>query len=272
MNIKYTGIADANIEGRYNDILYFIEKIISLESEFSLKTSVDHVVYNDTEEFDSIKLVPYEKGAVFEISNVEDETDYSNNTIANLVVSDTDINFVIVKADWDHNRNPLVEQQAIDNVKLVDELKKPLGKLLEIDYLESKEKTKDWLINFAHQRKEKIQKKAYADVFGKTFSNLKEAVHLFSVDGSLKSLEDNQVKLKQESDNKELLKKQIDSIPEDKMEILYQYSSGAIDRETAIARINALNDAEDNKVTVSEEDIKKMLDYVIQGDINNKKE
>lgn len=266
MDIKYIGIPNANIEGRYNDIKYFIEKILSFENTFLSTLHIDRIVYGSTDEFDSIKVVPYEKGVVFEINNVADETEYSNNTEAKLIVSDDKVYFVITKADWNHNRNPEVEQQASVNAEMTNDLINSLGLKLDTDRIEPFEKSKDWLINFSQRRQEKIQKKAYSDIMTKTFSKLKETLNLFETDENLNKMETEQENLKQVSDQKELYKKQLDSISPEKMEVLYQFSKGSIDRITAIKQINAINDAKDEP-SVSEEEMKSLLEYVIQGNI-----
>ena len=269
MDIKYIGIPSANIEGRYNEIKYFIEKILSFESTFLSTLHIDRIVYGSTDEFDSIKVVPYERGVVFEINNVADETEYSNNTEAKLIVSDDKVYFVITKADWNHNRSPEVEQQAAANTEMANSLINSLGLKLDTDRIEPFEKSKDWLINFSQRRQEKIQKKAYSDIMSKIFSKLKEALNLFETDESLNMMETEQENLKQVSDQKELFKKQLDSISDEKMEVLYKYSNGDIDKMSAIKLINQINDRTEQP-KVSEEDLKNLLDYVIQGNILDK--
>ena len=269
MDIKYIGINDANIEGRYNDLEYFITKIVSLENEFLSTMHIDHVVYDNTDEFDSIKVIPYQKGVVFEINNTADENEFSNHTEAMMIVSEDKLCFVITKADWNHNRNSEVEQQSIVNTDMANDLIDTLGTKLETDRVEQFEESKEWLLKFAQRRQEKIQRRNYKDIMSKTFNRLKNSINLFQTDDSLKSLHVNQEQQKQTSDQKEQLKKQIESIPDDQMEVLYQYSIGALDKMAAIKQINAINDKKDEP-KVSEEQVKDMLEYVLQGNIFNK--
>ncbi len=268
MDIKYIGIPNANIEGRYNDIKYFIEKILLYKDSLLTTLHIDRIVYGSTEEFDSIKVLPYEKGVVFEIDNLKDETKYSNNTEAKLIVSDNKIYFIITKADWNNNRNAEVEQQANENELKAKELINELGKELKSDRIEPFEKSNEWLVRFSQKRQEKVQKKAYSDIMNKIFIILEKAKNLFETDENLKKMETEQEIIKQTSDQKELYKKELDAISAEKLEVLYQYSKGDIDKKTAIKNINEINDKE-NKPKVTEEDVKSMLEYVIQGNLKD---
>ena len=262
MDIKYIGIPNANIEGRYNDIKYFIEKIVSLEDKFSTNLHIKKVFYNDTEEFDNISIIPYEKGLVFEINNTEDQTKYSNNTEAKLIVSDDKVYFIITKADWNNNRNAEVENKALENTKQAKELITTLGKTLQTNRLESYEKSKEWLIKFAAQRQEKIQKEKYTSITSVMFNKLKEALKLFESDKTLKELNISQEKEKQSSDRKEQYKKQLDAIPEEEMEVIYQYSIGKIDQITAIRNIKAIKEQK-QQPKVTDEQVKDMIYYAM---------
>ena len=132
MNIEYIGVPEANIEGRYNDMYYFMEKIVGLENHFLKNLKATHIMYNGTEEYDDITVIPYENGIVYKIDNLDSDYD-NNNTTASLITTDNHIYFIITKADWDHNRVAEVQRTVVKNNEKEQEIIKSLGNPLDID-------------------------------------------------------------------------------------------------------------------------------------------
>ena len=73
-------------------------------------------------------------------------------------------------------------------------------------------------------------------------NTLKEAVILFKTNQNLQNMKLNQENLKNKSDQMELFEKQLDQIPEEQLNIMYQFSTGQIDQNTAIAMIDKENE------------------------------
>lgn len=236
MNIEYIGSPDANIEGRYNDMYYFIDKIVSLENRFIKELHIGNIKYGNTEEYDDITVVPYEKGIIFKIDNLDSDPD-NNNTTASLVVLENEIYFILTKADWNHNRNTDLQKGITKNIEKENEFIEKMGLALETDKICEYEKGTG-LVKLGQTMRENRQRKQYEEVFKKSVNNLKQALILFKTNPELQNLKYNQEVLKQNSDNKEIAIQKINEIPKEKMDIIYRFNAGEIDYNTAVSLMN----------------------------------
>ena len=267
MNIEYIGVPEANIEGRYNDMYYFMEKIVGLEQHFLKNIKASHIMYNNTEEFDDITVVPYEKGIVYKIDNLDSDYD-NNNTTASLIVTDNNVHFIITKADWDHNRVAEVQRTVVKNNEKEQELITNLGEQLEVDKLGEYDPGKG-LAKIGQEMREKRQRKDYEKILNKSMNILKQAVVLFGTNINLKSLKASQEALKLESDQKELIDKQISSIPQEQLDIMYQFSTGQIDQNTAVMMMQQYNEkVQKEQQGIPAEQLKILYDCA-SGNIDN---
>lgn len=271
MNISFIGVPNASIEGRYNDVHYFVEKILENKDKFFTSTKVKKIPYKDTNEFDTITAVPYEKGVVFKIDNLDENDKENNNTTVDFIITETGVHYIITKAAWNFNRNAEIQQQVQANIEKAQEITNNLGKQIETNRLFTEDNSKEFLIKFSHKRQEKIQRKDYETSMTTTFIKLEELSNEFKNNDDLKQLQAKQEGLKELSDKKEEYKKQLDSISPEKMEILEKFSNGDIDKMTAIKMINKITDTEE-KPKVANEDVQKLLDYVLEGENIDKKD